>query len=211
MKSHPLFYVWESLVSNYTNDSLLVQEGFNSILTHYNESHRFYHNLDHVQTLLVFIEEYNHLVHDLETLQLAVFFHDIIYDVQRADNEERSALVATQFLEQTSYPPEKIALVSEYIRATKSHQNPNKDSDLDCFLDFDLFILSGPERMYQAYAKNIRKEYGIYPDSVYVPGRKKILQYFLDRPSIYKTAGFRERFDAVAKENIQRELEKLSL
>lgn len=211
MKSHPLFYVWESLVSNYTNDSLLVKEGFNSILTHYSESHRYYHNLDHVQTLLVFIEEYNHLVQDLENLQLAVFFHDIIYDVQRGDNEERSALVATQFLEQTSYPPEKIARVSEYIRATKSHQNPNNDSDLDCFLDFDLFILSGPERMYQAYAKNIRKEYGIYPDAVYVPGRKKILQHFLDQPSIYKTAGFRERFDTVAKENIQRELEKLSL
>ncbi|WP_343691943.1 hypothetical protein [Chitinophaga sp.] len=211
MKSHPLFYVWESLVSNYTNDSSLVKEGFNSILTHYSESHRYYHNLDHIQTLLVFIEEYNHLVHDLEALQLAVFFHDIIYDVQRGDNEERSALVATQFLEQTSYPAEKTALVSEYIRATKSHQNPHGDADLDCFLDFDLFILSGPERMYQAYAKNIRKEYSIYPDAVYVPGRKKVLQYFLDQPSIYKTEGFRERFDAVARENIQRELEKLTL
>lgn len=211
MKSHPLFYVWESLIGNYTSDPLLVMEGFDTILTHYSEPHRYYHNLDHVQSLLVFMEEYNHLIKDLEALQLAVFFHDIIYDVQRSDNEEQSALAAIEFLQQTSYPAEKTALVADYIRATKTHVNPGGDSDLDCFLDFDLFILSGPERMYEQYAKSIRKEYAVYPDSVYIPGRKKVLQHFLDQPSIYRSAGFKERFDTAAKGNMQRELEKLAL
>ena len=200
---------WESLLSGYTSDESLIQQGFALILTRYSEPHRFYHNLGHIQSLLLFLEGYNYLVKDPERMQLAIFCHDLIYDAQRGDNEELSALAAIEYLEKTAYPADKIALVAEYIRATKTHLNPEGDEDLDRFLDFDLFILSAPENMYLQYAKNIRKEYAVYPDDVYIPGRKKVLQHFLDMPAIYKTPSFRERFDEDARENMRRELAHL--
>ena len=55
--------------------------------------------------------------------------------------------------------------------------------------------------------KNIRKEYAIYPDMLYNPGRKKVLQHFLTMDTIYKTAVYRDRYEQKAKENLQRELE----
>jgi predicted metal-dependent HD superfamily phosphohydrolase len=59
---------------------------------------------------------------------------------------------------------------------------------------------------YLAYAKDVRKEYSIYPDFIYKPGRKKILNHFLKMKRIFKTEFFFAKFEETAKENLNREL-----
>ena len=49
----------------------------------------------------------------------------------------------------------------------------------------------------------------MYPDMMYKPGRKKLLEHFLAMPHIFKTAFFRERLEVQARENLMRELELL--
>ena len=70
-------------------------------------------------------------------------------------------------------------------------------------------ILSVPEERYKVYAKNIRREYRMYPWLEYRNGRVKVLQHFLAMPHIYRTELFREKYERRARLNLERELEKL--
>lgn len=210
MLTETLHTTWQQLLQPYTHDHTLIEEGFQMIISHYTEPHRHYHNLHHLHALLQLQQTYADVINDHERLSLAIFFHDIVYDVKQGDNEEQSAIVAAAFLQRTHYPAERTIQVMEFIRATKTHQNTSNDNDLDYFLDFDLSILSAPAADYTAYAQQIRKEYIIYPDELYNPGRKKVLTHFLSLPAIYKTTLFREQREAVARQNMQEEQETLS-
>lgn len=201
---------WQQLLKPYTQDLSLIEEGFQMIITRYTEAHRHYHNLHHLHALLQLQQAYADVITDNESLLLAIFFHDIVYDVKQTDNEEQSALVAAAFLRQTSYPAERTIQVMDFIRATKTHLNTSNNTDLDYFLDFDLSVLSAPAADYTAYAQQIRNEYSIYPDDLYKPGRKKVLTHFLGLPAIYKTSIFREQRETIARRNMQEELKALS-
>ena len=191
----------------FTDNPAIIEEGYNTIISNYSAAGRHYHSLQHLEALLQLQQQYAPAITDNNTLQLAIFFHDLVYDVKKGDNEEQSALAAIRFLEPLSCPAEKIAA---YIRATKTHQNPHNDGDLDYFLDFDLSILGAPAEAYKAYTAQIRQEYRIYPDMLYKPGRRKVLQHFLDLPFIYKTSIFREKYEAQARVNLQNELRELA-
>lgn len=197
---------WQQLLQQYTSDQQLIDDGFHTILHHYSAPERHYHNLSHLEVLLHLQQQYRQVITDNDNLQLAIFFHDLIYDVKRGDNEEQSAIEAIRFLEQLSCPSAKTAA---YIRATKTHINPENDTDLDYFLDFDLSILGAPAAAYKAYTAQIRQEYSIYPDMLYKPGRKKVLQHFLDLPFIYKTEIFRQQYEEQARMNLKEELNGL--
>ncbi len=62
-------------------------------------------------------------------------------------------------------------------------------------MDADLSILGQDLEIYLGYTREIRKEYSIYPDVLYKPGRKKVLRYFLDLESIFKTDYSKEKYE----------------
>jgi len=76
-------------------------------------------------------------------------------------------------------------------------------------LDADLAILGKDWKDYENYIHQIRKEYSIYPDFLYNPGRKKVLIHFLEFDEIFKTNHFKEKYENIARENIQREISML--
>ena len=209
MQTHPLFPVWLKLCSPYTADKQLIEDSFNTIISRYTEPHRHYHTVAHLQALLTLQERHDGLIKDAAIMTFATFFHDIVYEVRLSDNEEKSALAAIDFLSKTSFPSQKAKIVAEFIRATKTHENPTGNRDLDLFLDFDLSILSAPPAAYHAYAWQIRQEYAIYPDEVYKPGRARILQHFLTQKAIYKADVFHYQYEIPARENLQQELNTL--
>jgi len=137
----------------------------------------------------------------------ALFYHDIIYKATRKDNEEKSAALAARRLQSISVPATTIKSCTTTIEATKNHA-PGPDADTDYFTDADLAVLGQEWPVYADYCKRIRKEYAIYPDLVYKPGRKKVLQHFLKMERIYKTDYFFANFENQARQNIQRELEQ---
>lgn len=201
--------IWTRLNHPYTADTTLVQQTFADIQTAYQAPERHYHNLQHITQLLTLQHSHAGQLTAPDVVQYAIFFHDIVYDVQRRDNEERSAVAAVEYLRQTNFPPEKITAVDTFIRATQTHINTQNDRDLDYFLDFDLQILGAAPDNYQAYTQQIRREYSIYPDTLYHPGRKKVLQHFLEMPAIYRTPDFQQQYETQARQNIQAELHNL--
>jgi predicted metal-dependent HD superfamily phosphohydrolase len=97
----------------------------------------------------------------------------------RSDNEEKSAGLAVERLGLLSLDEIQISKCNSQILATKSHMISN-DNDTNLFTDADLSILGQDWNAYLQYAANIRKEYGMYTDSVYNAGRTKVLKHFLE-------------------------------
>jgi predicted metal-dependent HD superfamily phosphohydrolase len=203
--------IWDRLAGKYCNDPALIDQLFSEIEKKYTSSRRHYHNLQHIAALLQFCETYAGQLHDRDVVEFAVFYHDIIYNVLRKDNEARSALLAEKRLQSLPVPAEKIEQVKIYIEATQTHTvtaGVTAVSDLQLFLDFDMSILGAGRDEYEAYTRQVRREYRIYPDKLYYPGRRQFLQHCLQRAFIFHTTIFRNEYEALARENMARELER---
>lgn len=200
---------WLLLNNRHGSPAAIALDAINRILAQYGAATRHYHNTHHLSDLICLQQQYAPLIVDNDSLIFAIYFHDLVYKASHDDNEERSAAEALQFLKKIGYPEEKQQKVNAFIMATKGHQNPLADPDLDYFLDFDLHILGVSPSFYDAYTKQIRREYSIYPSYFYKKGRKRVLQHFLGQTSIYRTAAFREKYEKRARENMERELEGL--
>lgn len=187
----------------------LIAELWNEIEAYYSGEKRHYHTLDHLDNLLDQLSAVKSEIQNFETILFTLFYHDIIYDSLKSDNEEKSAELAETRMTQLAVPDQMIALCKEQILATKSHVQ-SADSDTNYFTDADLSILGQDWKDYSRYSQNVRKEYSIYPDLVYNAGRKKVLEHFLSMDPIFKTEYFYHKFENQAKENIQKEIELLN-
>lgn len=181
---------------------------WSQIVKAYSEPHRHYHNLDHIRALLDAFDRNRAQLQDPAAVFIAILFHDFIYDPERKDNEERSAAFAERVLKELDYPEAAVPKIARWIRATQHHE-PDDDPDLGYLLDFDLQILGAAPEVYRQYTEQIRKEYAVYPDALYHPGRKAAMQHFLEREHIYATTLYRERLEAAARQNISGEIATL--
>jgi predicted metal-dependent HD superfamily phosphohydrolase len=63
----------------------------------YNAPGRHYHNLAHIEDCLAALARVDNLsVAEREILSEAIWWHDVVYDATRTDNEELSAQLAEQ-------------------------------------------------------------------------------------------------------------------
>lgn len=185
------------------------QELWTEVEKAYTSKTRFYHNLDHLNQLLIELKACHELHSNWSELVLAIVYHDIIYSIRRQDNEDRSADLAVTRLLELGWLQGKIELVRQFILATKGHIVSSLDL-INYFTDADLAILGKSAEKYQLYSAAIRKEYKIFPDFLYRKGRKKVLLHFLELPKIYKTAYFNARYESQARLNITWEINQLS-
>jgi predicted metal-dependent HD superfamily phosphohydrolase len=194
------------LLAKYSVKDGLIVELWNEIEKKYSSNKRHYHTLQHLDNLLAQLNEVKGLIQNWQTVLFTLYYHDIIYNPLRSDNEEKSADFAERRMKQISVSDKEIKLCKEQILATKSHLE-STDHDTNHFLDADLSILGQPWEMYSQYCKNVRKEYTIYPDLVYNPGRKKVINHFLAMNRIFKTPFFYDKFELQARQNLQKEIQ----
>ncbi|SHH98502.1 Predicted metal-dependent phosphohydrolase, HD superfamily [Chryseolinea serpens] len=194
--------------SKITPDIALVQSLWAEIEKQYGHRSRRYHNLVHLEKMRSELEGVREEIEDFAAIVFAIVYHDAVYNATKKDNEEKSAELARKRLTTLSYSPESVERVVAHILATKSHHK-SEDPDTNLFTDADLSVLGAPWEAYREYYQQIRKEYAIYPDLLYKPGRRKVLQHFLDLPAIFKTETFHRRYEGQARENLFRELETL--
>lgn len=200
--------VFIELCFAYNGNTRLIEQHWRDISEKYSDKKRHYHNLDHLSNMLVHLQPCRELVVEWNSVLFALFYHDYIYNSSSKDNEEESAIEAERKLTALGIPIEKISLVTQLILATKSHTTSN-NNDVNLFTDADLSILGSSDAEYESYRANVRKEYSVYPDLLYKPGRRKVLQHFLDMPYIFKTEFFRGRLEAAARKNISNEIKTL--
>lgn len=194
------------LLLNYTTDHKAIDVLWDELEHLYGSRDRHYHNLSHLEYMLHELIAVKGNITAWHTVLFSLFYHDAVYNVLRSDNEEKSAALAETRLGGI-VPADILKNCTQQILATKKHEP--SDSDTDYFTDADLSILGGTPDAYTAYIKAIRKEYSIYPDLLYRPGRKKVLMHFLDMPRIFKTGHFFDQYERAARNNLQNELETL--
>jgi predicted metal-dependent HD superfamily phosphohydrolase len=123
----------------------------------YTQSFRAYHNLSHLREMFAYFEVYQSELTQPNTVAWAIFYHDLIYNIWRKDNELKSALEAENRLKLAKIDIKNLQSIKRLIMVTKDHQAQTEDEKW--MVDFDLAILGQSEAVYQLYTNNIRLEY----------------------------------------------------
>ena len=175
--------------------------------TRYAERHRAYHDLRHVLACLELARSVQERLANAAAVELALWYHDAVYEPRAADNEEKSAELATAEL--ASLDDATRAAVSKLVLATK-HDAPPADPDAGFVVDIDLAVLGAPPEAFDRYEEEIRREYAWVPGPLFRRRRREILQGFLDRPRLYSTDFFRELLESPARANLARSIRRLA-
>jgi predicted metal-dependent HD superfamily phosphohydrolase len=184
-------------------DDAIVQE----LRARYAEPHRAYHTWHHIEDMLGRLAVVADCLRDREAFELAILFHDAVYDPKAGNNEEQSAAMMRQRLA-GRMAPAALDAIEALIMATKTHQ-AGVHPDTPYLIDIDLAILGAETADFDTYDAAIRKEYAHVPDDAYRVGRAKVLQSFLDRDRIFLTAAFAP-LEARARGNLKRAIARLS-
>jgi predicted metal-dependent HD superfamily phosphohydrolase len=178
---------------------------FQQLVACYGEPHRKYHTARHLEECFQKLDEAR--VERPAEIELALWFHDAIYDTRRQDNEQRSADWAHASALQAGVSHGVAERVHALIMTTRHDAVPS-GADAELLVDVDLSILGAPPERFDKYEQQIREEYAWVPDFVFRRKRAEILEGFLARPAIFSTAHFRARYERQARENLARSLGK---
>lgn len=167
------------------------------VLDRYDESHRFYHTLEHINESLDIFVKVHGLCNSPANVFLAILFHDIVYEIGSQTNEWSSA----QVMYQTCHKFEGIdpIAIHYYIEETKDHKI-NADNDCNIVRDIDLAILGERGTKFMTYNHNIEYEYFKFAE-VFAEKRLAFLKS-LDVDNLYATQYFKDRYGHRAKLNI---------
>ncbi len=195
------------------NEPLIDLEMKTALSALYRAPERHYHGLVHIEALLALAREYRTALSDPGAVEAAIWFHDAIYDSRRSDNEARSAQLALEKLAGRA-DRRRLGRIASMIEATATHTLPDlgdeaADKDAAFFLDMDLSILGAAPAEFDAYEAAVRREYSWVEKKAWRAGRAAVLEKFLARPHIFHTEAFRQRFEAQARQNLNRSLATL--
>jgi predicted metal-dependent HD superfamily phosphohydrolase len=146
----------------------------------YAEPRRHYHNLRHIAECLAEFDQARHLARRPVAVELALWFHDAVYDPKAGDNEEQSAALAGRCLAEAGMTGLLGESVTNLVMATKSHE-VGLDADAGLVVDVDLSILGREEERFLEYERQIRLEYAWVPQPVFAYKRAEILRRFSDQ------------------------------
>lgn len=203
---------WVSLLAPFGVTPAAAYPPFDRLVETYSEPHRHYHTLEHVGEVLRVVGR----LKGGPAVQLAVWFHDAVYDPKAKDsnNERMSADLAERELTALGLPPEVVRHVADLVRSTAHFDwswSKFTGPDFDALHDADLAILGASEVRYARYAADVRKEYAWVPDADYREGRRVILDVFLSRERIYRTEAMFAEGEEAARRNMAAEVERLSV
>ena len=174
----------------------------------YLEPHRHYHNLEHIAHCLSELNSSPFKSDQPEAVELAIWFHDVIYEPRAKNNEEESAKFAQTILKEAGLDEGLINNVVKLILATK-HDGIPEELDDQLIVDIDLSGLGQEPALFEKDGQNIRAEYDWISLEDFQQGRAQILKKFLSRPTIYLTPYFKEKYEKRARKNLSRAIAKL--
>jgi len=196
--------LWGELGARQVNGGLM-----NQLVAAYSEPQRHYHTLQHLRECLAHVDAAATLARRPAEVELALWFHDAVYEPRRADNEERSADWARASVRAAGCEEAAAQRVHALVLATRTHEAPADDPDTRLLLDIDLAILGAAPERFAQYERQIRAEYAHVPEADFRAGRARILAGLLARERLYATDPFRDALEQRARANLQQALAQL--
>ncbi|NTW30878.1 MAG: hypothetical protein HGA33_06355 [Candidatus Moranbacteria bacterium] len=149
------------------------------------------------------------IVERIDEVELALTLHDSRMNFIGKDNESRSASFATDLCGRMGLSMPLTERVLRHIISTDHSGSPD-DPDSRLVVDIDLAVLGQDEAAFNEYERAIREEYGFIPEDIYRKRRVEVLRRFLERPSVFLSGHFKERYEKPARTNLETSIERLS-
>jgi predicted metal-dependent HD superfamily phosphohydrolase len=159
-------------------DKWNIKLDYNTLLSMWNESHRHYHNQNHLLDLINQINEKKNSFDsqsDYEKMVLCALFHDCVYDPMRSDNEEKSAEFFENCCQEKNTDTQEI---KQMILDTKTHEATTSLSEK--FNHLDMNIVERDFEQLLEWETGIGQEYKAYGE-LYKVGRLHFLESLLDK------------------------------
>jgi len=159
-------------------DKWNIKLDYNTLLSMWNESHRHYHNQNHLLDLISQINENKSNFQsqkDYEKMVLCALFHDCVYDPMRNDNEEKSAEFFENCCQEKNTDTQEI---KQMILDTKTHEATTPLSEK--FNHLDMNIVERDFEQLLEWETGIGQEYKAYGE-MYKVGRLHFLESLLDK------------------------------
>lgn len=218
---------WKSLCKkiNIRGDVDLV---FLNIEKRYSEQGRYYHTLSHIRHCLLELDEirFEDFMEQLnkEAIELAFWFHDSVYSTRNPESSRENELRSSKLVFETMQfqligaAPEDLLLASDLIKWTALRYylsdgpkgiNRYLKKCFEVVADIDLAILGQTRTKFDLYEEQIQQEFSHVPLEIFLKKRKEVIFAFLEKPSIYRTDYFRNKYEERAQENLRRSFTRL--
>ncbi len=192
------------------------ERAFERLEALYTEPERAYHNASHVTFCLSFLDRYRASLHDPDSAELALWFHDAAYGPNPQGHESRSAellrSLAGDALAESEVGGEASAI--EILRArldntcalieATTHKTQPRGRDAALVVDIDLASFCRPWHQFLKDTMRCRVERQHLPDREFCYCQVDFLQSLLDRPTLYYSEPFRRHHESRARANISR-------
>jgi len=175
------------------------------LLGRMNNMRLHYHTFLHILATFDFAEENNVYLQKHE--QLAIWFHDAIYDISLTTNERQSGEFMIALLK-NYIPHEEYMDAYDIILDTAKHTSILKHNSSDLVLDLDVSNFAYNREMHLIANAAIQAEYPSLTDAEFAIGRLKFLDEFMDKGFIFRTPLFKDKFEQQARDNIQLDLQE---
>ena len=169
---------------------------------HYREPHRHYHTLEHIEHCLGQLDLASDHITEFAAIEMAIWFHDIIYHYGAKDNEILSVAYFRDVAAPTM-PTEFVDRVAELILATQ-HTGVAGDTAIAHVVDIDLSGFGLPWEEYLADSLALRDEAAEVNDKQYYQGKLRFLGELQRWPNLYQSTFFRNLLEQRAQSNIAR-------
>ena len=189
--------------------SLPATRWLDSVLGHHRSAGRHYHDNRHIKWVVRHVTALASHTDDLGAVVAAAFFHDVIYEVTRSDNESASGRLADRALTELDWQPDRRGHVVTMIEATATHDVDRADADTQVLLAADLAVLATEPAKYADYVRSVRREYAHVNDADWQLGRSAVLRGLLERPHLYAPTLELHGWDDRARANMTAELATL--
>lgn len=167
---------------------------------------REFHNLGHIDECLRHLDTVASRLADPAAVEMALWFHDAVYEAGDPANERRSADL---FLAQANgASPAFRRRVVGLIMATERKQAP-RTQDARFIDDIDLAGFGGSWSSFAHNSERLRREFASMSDDDYSRGQWRFLSRLRRRPRFFRTPYFRDRYEARAHANLDRLLADL--
>ena len=164
------FHRYQNLLKEYVNHRTIPL-----LYNNWTKIGRYYHNLDHLNDVISYIEKWRHRFtrSEFEQLILAAFFHDAIYDPRNPKtNEDKSKKL---FRDSYIGKNERFSLVDDAIDCTKERKQPAL-FPLKIFWEADNQVFRKDWMDVLKWERGIRREYSFAPDDKYKEARINFLK-----------------------------------
>jgi len=188
-------------VVNPDTEGLLPDDVVSDLLTRWNEPHRHYHGVSHLEYGLMALDKLG----GTRMERIAFWFHDAVHSNSTPTDEQASAELVSLLLSGHE-SPQNITEIQRLVLLTAGHHTESDDASGQRLCDADLSGLGADQATYRHNVAGIRAEMPHLTDEEWAAGRGAFLSRFLEREHLFATGAGRRFWEETARGNLGKEL-----